>query len=152
MLSVLPIERGALIVTGLGNDATLLLRYRIGDIGMRATGPCPADGPATRSSRSTVVWRITVTSTADASAAWITFSDDLRVVEAQFVQERTTELVLRFVPRPDFDEASRRRLEHAVRARVGDEIALVFEPVDRLPRDAGGKLRAVVSSVGKLGP
>ncbi|MBW2275641.1 MAG: phenylacetate--CoA ligase family protein, partial [Deltaproteobacteria bacterium] len=33
-------ERGPLLVTGLSNDATPLIRYRIGDIGTRLKGPC----------------------------------------------------------------------------------------------------------------
>ncbi len=147
-------ERGELVVTGLGNDATPLLRYRIGDIGTRATDPCPCGraGDSFLAIDGRVEDYVVTPDGRRIGRMDHVFKDDLCVVEAQFVQERTTELVLRFVPRPGFDEASRRRLEHAVRARVGNEIALVFEPVDRLPRNAGGKVRAVVSRVGRLGP
>ena len=53
-------ERGPLLVTGLPNDATPFLRYRVGDVGTRVQdGRAPAAAPATSSSTSTGGSRIT---------------------------------------------------------------------------------------------
>ncbi|MEN8183937.1 MAG: hypothetical protein ABFS46_15530, partial [Myxococcota bacterium] len=38
-------ERGPLLATGLGYDATPFLRYSIGDVGTRAKAPCPCGRP-----------------------------------------------------------------------------------------------------------
>ena len=40
-------------------------------------------------------------------------------------------------------------LERELRKRLGNLIALEFEPVDQLPRTRGGKERLVVSSIGQ---
>lgn len=145
-------ERGPLLVTGLGNDATPLLRYRIGDVGTRATEACPCERPGDSflALDGRVEDYVVTPDGRRIGRMDHVFKDDLRVAEAQFLQETPRELVLRFVPRAGFDDAAARRLEAAIRARVGDEIALVLQPVEQLPREAGGKLRAVVSRVGRL--
>ena len=37
--------RGPILVTGLANNATPFLRYRIGDVGTRLKGSCPCGRP-----------------------------------------------------------------------------------------------------------
>jgi phenylacetate-coenzyme A ligase PaaK-like adenylate-forming protein len=50
--------RGPLLVTGFANEATPLLRYRVGDIGTRAKAPCPCGRAAAPARRVPVTpWR-----------------------------------------------------------------------------------------------
>ena len=80
------------------------------------------------------------------------FKDATSVKEAQIVQPSEGRIVVRLVPRPEFDRAHRIELEEQFRRRVGDDLEIQFELVDAIPRLPSGKFRAVVSEVehGKL--
>jgi phenylacetate-CoA ligase len=69
------------------------------------------------------------------------------VAAGQIVQEADLSIRLRLVPEPGFSPRDRSRIEAHVRARLGPEIPIVIEEVDRLPRTAAGKFLAVVSHV-----
>jgi hypothetical protein len=50
---------------------------------------------------------------------------------------------VRYVPAPEFSEQSRLLIADRLRGRLGD-IDVLFESVERVPREANGKFRAVV--------
>jgi phenylacetate-CoA ligase len=142
--------RGPLLVTGLGNDATPFLRYRIGDVGTRLRRPCTCGRPgdvfldvdgriedyvATPDGR--LVGRLDHI-----------FKDQLAVAEAQILQETPAAIEVRVVPRPEWDAASERELRKEIHARLGDEIRVDLCLVDAIEREPNGKLRAVKSKVG----
>ena len=67
-------------------------------------------------------------------------------------QPSTSRIVVRMVPRPGFGPREEQALEREFRARLGNEIEIVYERTDAIPRLPNGKFRAVVSEVeaGKL--
>jgi len=75
------------------------------------------------------------------------FKDALEVKEAQLYQPSRERLVVRLVPRAGFDAEARRRLDHELRSRLGNEIAIEYQVLDAIARPPNGKLRAVISSV-----
>lgn len=143
--------RGPLLVTGLGNDATPFLRYRIGDVGTRSKRPCACGRPG--DVFLDVDGRIEdYILTPD--GRWIgrldhIFKDQLDVAEAQILQERQEAVDLLIVPRTTWNQESEKTLRQAVRARLGDEISIEVRLVQAIPREANGKVRAVKSALGR---
>ncbi len=143
--------RGPLLVTGLGNEATPFLRYRIGDVGTRSKSPCPCGRPG--DVFLDVDGRVEdYVLTPD--GRWIgrldhIFKDQLDVAEAQILQETREAILVLVVPQPSWNEASRRGLLKEIRARLGEEIGVELRLVDAIPREPNGKFRAVRSKVGR---
>jgi phenylacetate-CoA ligase len=144
--------RGPLLVTGLANDATPLIRYRIGDIGTRSKTPCSCgragdvfldvdgrieDYVATPDGR--LVGRLDHV-----------FKDQLDVAEAQVLQEDTSGITVLVVRRDSYDASSEGKLLDAFRSRLGADIRVELRYVDAIPREANGKFRAVKSKVGRI--
>ncbi len=142
--------RGPLIVTGLANDATCFLRYRIGDTGTKLKTPCPCGRPGevfeaidgrdddyvvTRDGRR--IGRLDHI-----------FKQQLDVGEAQILQDHEQAVTFLIVPRPSYDDASQKKLMREIRARLGGEIHVKIRLVERIERGPGGKFRAVISQVG----
>lgn len=146
--------RGPLLVTGLGNDASPFLRYRVGDVGLHSKHPCPCGRPGD-----------TFLNIDGRVEDYVVTPDDRRVgrmdhafklqfdvAEAQILQETKDAITVLIVPRPSYSEASHRSLQSALRARLGDAIRIDVRLVDGIPREPNGKLRAVKSAVGQLSP
>ncbi len=145
-------SRGSLLVTGLANDATPFLRYRIGDVGTRLARPCSCGRPG--EVFADVDGRIedTVVTPDGRRIGRLDhiFKDQLDVAEAQILQARPEAIEVLLVPRPGFDQSSERGLLKEIRSRLGDEIAVELRRVETIPREANGKLRAVKSSLGAI--
>jgi phenylacetate-CoA ligase len=77
------------------------------------------------------------------------FKDAVTVREAQIVQRDIGELTLRVVPGAQFSEGDVEPILADLRRRVGDDMRIGVEYRDRLPRSESGKLRLVVSDVGR---
>jgi len=69
------------------------------------------------------------------------------VAAGQIVQEADLTVRLRVVPEPGFAAADRVAIEAHARERLGPDLQIVIEEVDRLPRTPAGKFIAVVSRV-----
>jgi phenylacetate-CoA ligase len=143
--------RGPLLVTGLANDATPFIRYRIGDVGTRSKRPCPCgrQGDVFYDVDGRIEDYVVTP-----DGRWIgrldhIFKDQLDVAEAQIVQEKTDAIEIRLVPRPSFDARAEQRLIDAVRARLGEEIRIDLHRVEEIPREPNGKFRAVKSTIGR---
>ncbi|HSG91846.1 MAG TPA: hypothetical protein VLA56_21705, partial [Pseudomonadales bacterium] len=78
------------------------------------------------------------------------FKGDLPIREAQIVQESPAQVRLRYVPADGFDDASSAELRRRLADRLGGpgtdqgQVEIVLDAVERIPRDANGKFRAVV--------
>ncbi|MFO7653523.1 MAG: hypothetical protein R6X25_06840 [Candidatus Krumholzibacteriia bacterium] len=144
-----PGEAGDLVGTGLNNLAMPLLRYRVGDSVVPRAGTCPCgrNGALVEG----IVGRVEdVVVTPD--GRWLTRLDHVfkglyAVEEAQLVQETTEELRVRIVRRPGYGDGDEAAVLHNLRERLGDEIRIRFEYLDRIPRTSSGKFRYVVSKV-----
>jgi phenylacetate-CoA ligase len=146
--------RGPLLVTGFGNEATPLLRYRVGDVGTRSKRPCPCGRPGdvfldvdgriedyVRTPEGALVGRMDHI-----------FKAQLDVAEAQILQETAQALEVLVVRRPSYDENSEAGLLEEFRSRLGEAIRIELRYVDAIPREPNGKFRAVKSRVGRLNP
>jgi phenylacetate-CoA ligase len=141
---------GPLLVTGLAQDATPLIRYRVGDVGTRSKRPCPCGRPGdvfidvdgrlddyVQTPDGRLIGRLDHV-----------FKEQLDVAEAQIIQETKEAIEVLIVPRSDFSDVSERQLVKEIRSRLGDEIGVSIRPVKSIPREPNGKFRAVKSRVG----
>jgi phenylacetate-CoA ligase len=144
--------RGSLIVTGLSNNATPFLRYRIGDVGTRLKAPCPC-GRAGDVFRDVDGRNEDYVVTPDGRLIGRLdhiFKKQLDILEAQILQDSKEAIEIVLVPSGRFDAAAEARLIREVRLRLGDEIHVDVRAVDAIPRERNGKFRAVKSRVGRL--
>jgi phenylacetate-CoA ligase len=143
-------ERGPLLATALGYDATPFIRYRIGDVGTRAKKPCPCGRPGdvfldidgrlddyvvTPSGR--LVGRLDHV-----------FKEQWDLHEAQILQHAPDAVTVLIVPRSTYSEASQRKLLSEIHTHLGDDIRVDVRITDRIPREDNGKFRAVKSTLG----
>jgi phenylacetate-CoA ligase len=142
-------ERGPLVVTGLANDVTPFLRYRIGDSGTRLKQPCPCgragDVFLDVDGRSDDF--VVTPEGAKIGRLDHIFKDQHGVIEAQIRQDSRSSIDVLFVPGNQFGPQGEKSLLHEIRSRLGDGIQIRLLPVDAIPREANGKFRAVKSSV-----
>ncbi|MCP4907947.1 MAG: phenylacetate--CoA ligase family protein [bacterium] len=143
--------RGPLLVTGLANDATPFIRYRVGDVGTRSKRTCECGRPG--ENFLDVDGRIEdYVVTPD--GRWVgrldhIFKGQFDVVEAQVVQDSVEAIEVRVVPRAGFDSRAEALLVKEIRLRLGDEIRIDVRRVDVIQRENNGKYRAVKSVVGR---
>lgn len=143
--------RGPLLVTGLGNDATPFIRYRIGDAGTRSKRPCPCGRPGEvfLDVDGRVEDYVVTPDGRFIGRLDHVFKEQLDIAEAQIVQQDPSAIEVRIVPRASFDRRAEDALRKEIRSRLGDEIAIALTLVDEIPREANGKFRAVKSAVGR---
>jgi phenylacetate-CoA ligase len=75
------------------------------------------------------------------------FVDQPHVREGQIVQESVRRIRVRVVPVNGFGPDDIRSLVHRVQGRLGPQVEVAVDVVDRIPRTAAGKFQAVVSLV-----
>ena len=142
--------RGPLLVTGLSNDATPFLRYRVGDIGTRSKRPCACGRPGDvflEVNGRADDYVVTPDGRRIGRLDHI-FKEQLDVAEAQILQDKGGALRVLVVRRDSYRDASERHLLKEFRSRVGNEIRIDLEYTDAIPREQNGKFRAVKSAIG----
>lgn len=141
---------GDLVCTGLANPDMPLVRYRLGDRGALAPDepPCACGRALPRLAR--LEGRSDdVLYTRDGRAVGRmdpVFKSRLPVREAQIVQETLGRVRVRYVPAPGYGAADGAAIAERIRDRLGD-VEVVLEAVPAVPREANGKLRAVVCAL-----
>jgi len=145
-------ETGPLLVTGLGQVATPLFRYRIGDVGTRLRRPCACGrgGDAFVEIDSRVEDYVLTPDGRLIGRLDHAFKDQFDVAEAQILQEDARAIEVLVVPRAGYASGSERHLLRELRTRLGNEIAIRTRRVERIPREPNGKFRLVKSRVGRL--
>jgi phenylacetate-CoA ligase len=145
-----PGRSGALVCTGLFNVDMPLIRYRVGDSATACGGGAPCACGR----------RLPVLDAIDGRLDDLVYARDGRPVgrldpvfksqlpikEAQIIQERLDRVRVRYVPAPEFNAATGAEVARRLRDRLGD-VDVVLEEVERVPRDAGGKLRGVICAL-----
>lgn len=138
-----------LIATGFGNRLMPFLRYRADDRVVLADPDFAC--PCGRSFR--VVERVLgrvddAIRTPDGRHVvmldWI-FSGLFGLVEAQVVQERLDEVVIRIVAGTEFSQRDEHALLLRARERLGQQVIIRIERVAEIPRTRNGKFRQIVS-------
>lgn len=142
-------EKGPLLVTGLGTPGTMLLRYRIGDIGTRLKKPCSCGRPGEVFSE--VDGRIEdyVVTTDGRMVGRLDhiFKEQVDIAEAQIIQDSKEAITVVVAPRFSYSEESQRKLLSSIRARLGDELRIDIRMTEAIPREKNGKFRAVKSAL-----
>ncbi len=140
---------GTMIATGLNNRAMPFIRYRVGDRATRRDGSCTCG--CTFSLIERIEGRVEdYVRTPDGRIVGRLdhlFKDVQHVREAQIVQTKLDELVLRIVRADGFTAKDEQIVLKEARLRLGDSIRIHFEFVDTIERAAGGKFRFIVSQL-----
>jgi phenylacetate-CoA ligase len=145
--------RGRIIATGFSSLGFPLIRYDVGDVGVWAADDhrCPcgrASRVLTRIEGRVDDYVITPEGRRIMRFDYL-FKDTLGIREAQIVQERLGEIVVRIVAEQQTARAEMERVRELVAAWISPRIAVRFEVVEALPKRANGKLQAVVSLLPK---
>jgi phenylacetate-CoA ligase len=124
-----------------------LIRYRVGDYGTLSPDEATCNCGRTLPILSGIEGRMDETLyTADGRRIGrldTVFKSQLPLREAQIIQETLESIRVRYVPTEDWTHSSSAILTERLQSHMGD-IRVVLEPVDKIPRGANGKFRAVV--------
>lgn len=141
---VLPVgDMGRIITTGLINEDMPLIRYEVGDIGSLSDKQC--DCGRTLPILDKIEGRMDdVLISIDGRRVGRMdpiFKADIPIKEAQIIQEKNDQVRLRFVPVDGYDHDD--VLIRLIQERLG-LMQVILEKVDRIPRGANGKFKAVI--------
>lgn len=143
--------RGKIVATGFSNYAFPFLRYDTGDVGVWA--PESYKCPCGRNSR--VIFSIdgrdedyviTPEGTKIMRFDYI-FKHSNNIREAQIVQSKLGEIVVKIVPREGYSSHDRDEIAKNVKEWISPTLKVVFEEVDEIKRTSTGKFRAVISQL-----
>jgi phenylacetate-CoA ligase len=148
-----PGEKGSILVTDLLNQAMPLIRYRIGDLGSWAQGPCPCGRSLPR--LAAIAGRVTdflVGSdgrlVSGVYLATYVIAQRPSLGQVQVRQDRPGAVVYRIKPGRDFfAEEDLDYLQRATRRHLGDGAVVATELVEDLPAETSGKFLFSRSSV-----
>ena len=148
--SLAPGETGDVILSNLVNRGTVLLNYRVGDVGVLNPEPCPCGRTlptlARLEGRSDDLLRLPDGQSMYANSVIAAGATAPGFVQAQLVQEDILRLRLRVVLQADADwVTASQQIEAEVRKALDPRTTVLIERVDRLETSAGGKPRAFVT-------
>jgi phenylacetate-CoA ligase len=138
-----------IVGTNFSNLATPLLRYEVGDM---ATMPdcscsCGRPGRVVAGIDGRLEDYIVLRNGTKLGRLDHLFKDMINIREAQIRQRSSGELLIRVVPSDRYTDADERTLLRETRMRVGENVEIEIERVEKIERTANGKLRFVVSEV-----
>jgi phenylacetate-CoA ligase len=137
------------IGVNLTNPATPLLRYDSQDIAALSNHPCDCGRPGrvVESIDGRQEDYVILKNGARLGRMDHIFKDMTNINEAQIVQKRPGEMVIRIVRGVHYTELDEYTLLQETRKRVGEQAEIQFDYVESLTRSASGKLRFVVSEI-----
>ncbi len=149
-----PGEEGEIVATGFINPVMPLIRYRMGDLAVRAAGPCDCGSPFPGLQAITGRMDDVIVTPDGRRIGRIDpiFKAVDTLHEARVVQVALDRIIVEAVLSPGFTAQDQTTLMHELQLRVGDAVRIEFQQVDRVPRTKGGKLRLVESPFGKSPP
>jgi phenylacetate-CoA ligase len=140
---------GRFICTSLLNDDMPLVRYAMGDRGKVATkdAACPCGRPLPALAGIEGRASDLLVTRDGRQVFWLNpILYGLPVREAQIVQETLDRVRIRYVAAPTFTPEAERMINERLQARMGP-VEVILEQVDKVPRAANGKFRAVVCNL-----
>ena len=144
---------GEVVATSLLREFQPFIRYRLGDLAMWDTEPCPC-GRAMPVIKE-VVGRIEDIVVGPDGRQMVRFHgifvDQPHIQEGQIVQEELHRIRVKVVPTGGFGPTDADDIIHRVQLRLGHQVEVIVEPVVQIPRTAAGKFQAVVSLVREEG-
>lgn len=141
-------ESGEVTITHLDAFGMPFIRYRTGDLARRSIEPCPCGrGLETLEGlrgRRTDMLRTVDGGEAHALSAIYVLREERGVRQFRVEQLENLDLIVSVVVETPFDDASKRRIVHGLRRRIGD-VQVELRIVDHIPVDPSGKHRCVAS-------
>jgi phenylacetate-CoA ligase len=143
-------ELGRVVITDLESYAMPLVRYDIGDYG-RSTDrkcSCGVNLPLMEIVEGRKEDFIKTKDGKMIHAAYLcyTLKED-SVHEFKMYQQSIESLLVQIVKSPSFNDNTQGKLENNLRTALGDDMAIKFEYLERIPREKSGKLRYFVSNI-----
>lgn len=149
-------NKGELVLTGLTNFSMPLIRYAIEDVTSLTKGGClcgrrlPVTGPVEGRKDDVIV-------TAEGRLMPRAGLDQIHefthnIERCQLVQEEIGKVIVRIQPRPDFGMADTSEIIHQLRRRLGNNMTIDVQVVEKLELTPLGKQRFIVSHVAVNGP
>ena len=148
---IAPGETGEAVLTGLCSDAQPFIRYRTGDI-VKLSDKQSADGKGLHvidevSGRSTdFVVKSDGTIMHALAIIYILRAID-GLAEFKFIQHSLDSVEVVYVANSKWDNMASIQIEKELKKRLGDAIQVQMSPVEKIPAEASGKYRYVVSHV-----
>ena len=140
---------GEVLATGFIRPGQPMIRYRIGDEAVLSDEPpkCGRSMPVLAE----VLGRLEDTVYGPDGRRMVRFHgifvDQQHIREGQVIQERLDRLRILVVPKPGYGHADENEIVSRVHERLGQEMTIVVETVDEIPRTPSGKFKAVVSTL-----
>lgn len=146
-------QPGRLIATGLLNADMPLVRYETGDRATLAAGACACGRslPVLQAIEGRVDDVVITRDGRHIGRLDPVFKADLPIIEAQIIQEDWDTLRVLYVPTEAYTAEDGASLIRRIHDRTGDDMHVILEVVEAVPRTANGKFRAVISHVGRGG-
>ena len=144
-------EQGEAVMTALESLAQPFVRYRTGDV-VRVADEASSSGQGLHVINE-VIGRMTdfIVRSDGAIMHALAVIYVLRAVEGvgefKIIQHAVQDIEVLVVPNERWQESGRSQVEHGLRKRLGDSIRIDFRLVEKIPSEASGKHRYVVSHV-----
>lgn len=142
-------EAGRLIATGLMNPDMPLIRYETGDRATMAAGGCACGRtlPVLAAIEGRVDDVVITRDGRHIGRLDPVFKADIPIREAQIIQEDWDVIRVLYVPTEAYTAEDGDMLVRRIQDRAGDDMTVILEVVEAVPRTANGKFRAVISRV-----
>jgi phenylacetate-CoA ligase len=151
-----PGEPGEIVVTHLATKDFPFIRYRTGDIGVLEDRACPCGRglPLLGDVQGrTTDFVVAADGTTMHGLALIYVLRDTPGIEAfKIIQESLSLTRVLLVPGAGYGDATRRRIEEGLKARLGKSVNVLVVEVARIDPERSGKFRYVVSEVAQQSP
>jgi len=146
-----PERMGRIVVTGLYNYAMPFIRYQTNDVCALKRGKCPC-GRAFPLMESVATKQESIITLPDGrliSPSVLThpFKPMHNIVESQIIQKKLDELNIKIVRRDTYSKKDETKLLSAFHKRLGNQINIIIDYVDSIPRTKTGKFKWVVSHI-----
>jgi phenylacetate-CoA ligase len=150
-LQVTPGERGEVTYTGLYNLSMPLIRYSIGDIAIPSDEKCPC-GRGLPLMKILEGRKDAFMQTPDgrifSPIIWTVMMRGISGIgEFRAVQEKIDCIKVILVSGPDYTPATDREIEKSIKNALGNEMNVIVQLADELPRDKSCKVRSALSNV-----
>lgn len=148
-------QPGEITLTHLDAYGMPFIRYRTGDMARASRGVCPCGRGLELlegiEGRRTDMLRTSGGGYAHALSVIYVLRDEPGVTEFKVIQRPNLDLEVRIVPGAGWNEGAGRRIAAGLRRRIGDSIDVRLQLVDRIPPEASGKHRHVISEADQAG-
>ena len=139
-----------IVGTSFSNYAMPLIRYRTGDyaeLDETVQCSCGRDFPVVRCIHGRDDEYVKLSDGRHIGRMDHVFKGVEGILEAQFVQDSIDELLIRLVPADKYNKAIENMILSNARSRLGLEIRISIEKVEKIERNRSGKFRNVICNV-----